>query len=467
MAAANFSRRRVLQSTVLGGLGLGLPDVLSLHSRLHAAENQPAGWGRAKACIVMFSWGGMSHLESWDPKPEAPREVRGDHQAIATATSGIFVGEGLPRLARQSGKLAILRGASHLARDHRQAAYLTFTGRAPLGLNGMMVADPVAPTRDDPPCLGAMISKLASPGKDCPGSVYLPYSIAERGPVAGQNAGFLGPPFDPLVVRPVSGAPYAGISPLATMPRLSLADGLDRERLHAREQLLAGLEQQAGVLPAHAPVAAYLQSQRAALDMLSSDRLAKALDISDESPEIRASYGEHVCGQSALLARRLTEAGVPLVTVFCAAGDLNGSFGAHWDHHFQIFPRLKDELMPPLDQASAALLDDLATRGTLDQTLVIWLTEFGRSPAINPLAGRDHWPDCYAVALAGTGVTGGVVHGRSDRLAGKPEERSCGPEDLHATVLHALGIDPRQEITDPAGRPHVLSTGRPLSVFSA
>jgi hypothetical protein len=292
----------------------------------------------------------------------------------------------------------------------------------------------------------------------------LPYSIAERGLVAGQNGGFLGASFDPLVLRPAAGALYEGVSPLSAAPHLALADGLSADRLRAREQLLDYLDSADGSR-SNAAVATHRQFQHAALDLLADRRFAEALDLESEPAEVRARYGPHICGQSVLAARRLSEAGVPLVTVVCAAGDLNGSIGAHWDHHFQIFPRLARQLMPPLDQASAALVEDLAARGTLSETLVLWLTEFGRSPAINPLAGRDHWPDCYSVVLAGAGIEGATVYGRSDRLAARPESDACQAEDILATVFHALGIDAGAAIPDPAGRAHRLVTGQALRLW--
>lgn len=466
MTPGQHSRRQFLRSTALGGMGLGLAEILALRPPLHGQSDLPRGFGAAKSCIIFFSWGGMSHLETWDPKPDAPQEVRGEYKSIATATAGIQLGEWFPKLAERTNHLHILRGASHVARDHRQAAYLSMTGRPPLGLNGMMVADPVLPTREDPPCLGAMIGKVRVPRRDLPQSVYLPCSIAERGAVAGQNAGFLGPAFDPVVIKPTKGQPYDGISPAASMPQLTLPTEIDSERLKARDSLLNQLVKDTNHLGGESSIVSYRESQLAAIDLLGSGAMATALDISNEPDHVKNAYGNHTCGQSALLARRLSEAGVPLVTVFCAAGDLNGSVGAHWDHHFQIFPRLKNQLMPPLDQASAALLDDLASRGTLQHTLVLWLTEFGRSPAINQLAGRDHWPDCYAMAMAGAGVKAGVVQGRSDKIAAFPEERTCGPDDLHATIFHALGIDPRQSIAGRNGAEHQLTSGRVLNVFS-
>jgi hypothetical protein len=202
-----------------------------------------------------------------------------------------------------------------------------------------------------------------------------------------------------------------------------------------------------------------------ASDILLSPQVSAAFDLEREAARVRDAYGDHVCGRSALLARRLTEAGVPIVTVYASAGDLNGSSGDNWDTHGDNFRRLKNALLPPLERASTALLEDLAARGRLGETLVVWLTEFGRTPRLNGGSGRDHFPNCYSVAFAGGGVRGGQVYGRSDRIASTPADQPCGPADLHATVFHALGISPESQIQDAFGRPLALTDGRPLPLF--
>jgi arylsulfatase A-like enzyme len=196
--------------------------------------------------------------------------------------------------------------------------------------------------------------------------------------------------------------------------------------------------------------------------MLLQPAVRDAFDLDREPAALRAQYGDHICGQSTLLARRLTEAGVPMVTVYCAAGDLNGSVGAHFDTHGDNFNRLKNDMLPPLDQASATLLEDLHQRGRLDETLVVWLTEFGRTPKINGAGGRDHFPNCYSVAFAGGGIRGGQVYGASNSTGAEPADKACGPADLHATIFSALGIDPRHVIHDLTGRPHMLCDGHAL-----
>lgn len=419
------------------------------------------GFGRARSCIVLFCWGGMSQLESWDPKPEAPAEVRGEYNAIDTATPGVQIGEYLPKLAQQSEKLAIIRSCTHRARDHRQAAYWTMTGVPPIQLDGVMVSNPVLPTRDDKPSLGAMVGYVRNENRDLPRAVTLPYPIAERGLVGGQHAGFLGVEHDPLIVRPPSGTPFPGVSPLSDAPDFATIDDALLQRIRGRRDLLHGLiGDRSGE-----STSTWDHFHAYAADMLSSSQVKQAFQLDDEPASVHDAYGPHIFGQSVLLARRLAEAGVPLVTVNCGAGDLNGGIGAIWDTHFIGFPQLKEHLMPPFDLAASALLADLANRGTLDETLVVLLTEFGRQPLINQFAGRDHQPDCYSVAFAGGGVRGGQVIGRSNQLASEVEESPVGPADLHATIFHALGIDSLTMLTRPSGETLPLSDGTPLALF--
>jgi hypothetical protein len=238
---------------------------------------------------------------------------------------------------------------------------------------------------------------------------------------------------------------------------LQPAEGVDTARLRERVSLVQKLE------PAfdNRGARSYQHFQEKALDMLLDPKVQATLDLEREAPRVRDRYGDHICGQSVLQARRLVEAGVPLITVICAAGDLNGSNGDNWDTHGDNFNRLKGRLLPPLETASSALLDDLADRGMLDQTLVVWLTEFGRTPKCGN-GGRDHYPFCYSVALAGGGIRGGQVYGSSDRHGAFPRDLPCGPNDLHATIFQALGIPLESALTDLQGRPQAITDGRPL-----
>ncbi len=451
------SRRRLLRRiSCAGGFGLSLPELLA---RRATAADPGHGFGAAKSCIVLYCWGGISQLESWDPKPDAPTEVRGEYQAIATKTPGVQFGEYMPKLAQQSERLTVVRSCRHRARDHRQAVFWTLTGVPPVQLDGVMVSNPVLPTRQDKPTLGSMIGYVRNVSGGMPAAVTLPYPLAERGLVGGQHAGFLGVSYDPLVTRPEDGTPFPGVSP-ASVP-LSFHD--DPTRTTSRRELLESL-QEIGDVPSRFG-ADWDRFHNAAMGLLGSRGFADAFEL-DQEPESRhEAYGRHLFGQSVLLARRLTEAGVPFVTVNCGAGDLNGGVGAIWDTHFFNFPQLKQFLMPPFDQAASALLDDLAERGALDETLVVFLTEFGRQPRFNQAAGRDHHPDCYSVAFAGGGIAGGRVYGSSDKFAAEVVDGSCGPADLHATIFHALGIDGDAELPGPGERRMQLTDGHALPLF--
>jgi hypothetical protein len=443
-----------------GLLGLSLAEFLDLRSRVRAAPTTASSFGRARSCIVLFCWGGMSHLETWDPKPDAPQEVRGDYRPIATATPGIRVGEYLPVLARQTGRLAIVRSVHHRASAHGKAMYWNLTGHPPAGAE-LEVNQP--PARSDWPCLGSMVARLRRSPAGLPGAVQVPYPLVDNSTLqAGDSGGWLGLTYDPVIVRPVRGRPYGGVSRDLGAPVWKLADGIDPARLQARRALAQAID---GPLDPTPRVKTFEYYRQMAADLLLSPRAQAAFDLEREAPRLRDAYGDHICGQSVLLARRLVEAGVPLVTVICAAGDLNNGAGDHWDTHDKNFPRLKNGLLPPLEQASSALLNDLADRGLLGETLVVWLTEFGRTPKINRTAGRDHYPSCYSVALAGGGVRGGQVYGRSDGHAAFPLDRACGPNDLHATILHALGIPLDSHLVDNLGRPVAVTDGRPLPLF--
>jgi hypothetical protein len=446
--------RRQMVRTSLGLFGMSLADFFALRSR--AAADLPPGSGRARSCIVFFSWGGMSHLETFDPKPDAPVEVRGTYRPISTATPGIHVGEYLPQLARCTQQLAIVRSVHHPEAGHRNAAYWNLTGHPPHTPGN---DESILPSRRDWPFLGAMVARFRRTADGMPGTVSLPYPIADRGLVNGQDAGFLGMNRDPLVLGPGAGRPYAGVSPRGGNAELRFPEGVDRPRMQGRRDLLDQIGGQAQ------GSRSFDHYRQIANDLLLRPEVSAAFDLDRIDPRVRDAYGNHVSGQSALLARRLTESGVPLVTIYACAGDLNGGQGDHWDTHGDNFNRLKNNLLPPLERASCALLDDLAQQGRLDETLVVWLTEFGRTPKINGGAGRDHFPNCYSVAFAGGGIRGGQVHGRSDRTASTPADRPCGPHDLHATIFQALGIPLDSHIVDNFGRPMALTDGQPLPLF--
>jgi hypothetical protein len=452
---ARRTRRQVLGSCAAGLLGLSLPDWFGLRAQAAGRRAHP-GSGKAKACIVLYCWGGMSHIDTWDPKPDAPAEIRGEFKPIATSVPGIRVGEHMPLLARQMKRIAIVRSIHHRSTAHGKGMYWNMTGHEPPQAN---VAANLPPSLHDWPNLGSMVAKLRTAPRGLPGAAQLPYPLVDNGTLqAGDGPGFLGVGQAPLLFRPGRGKPYGGVSRDLGALVLQPTRGVDTKRLRER----ATLAQRLARVPAdNSRASSYQHFQEKALDMLLDPRVQATLDLEREPLPIRTRYGDHVCGQSVLQARRLVEAGVPLVTVICAAGDLNGSAGEHWDTHGDNFNRLKRALLPPLETACNALLDDLADRGLLETTLVVWLTEFGRTPRCRG-AGRDHYPFCYSVALAGGGIRGGQVYGSSDRQGARPRDLPCGPNDLHATIFHALGIPLDSRLTDFQGRPQAITDGTPL-----
>jgi len=456
-----FARRDFLKLS-LGGLGLSLPAFLqasTLTPYPSPSWRGDKGQGSARACIVLYCWGGMSHHETWDLKPNAPSEYRGEFNPIATAVPGIFVGEHIPRLARHTDKLAIIRSMHHRSSAHGKGMYWAITGHAPFAAE---VAVNLPPSRADWPCLGAMVSRFRRAPAGFPHAVQLPYPLVDNNTLqAGDNAGFLGSQADPVIVRPDRGRPWGGVSRDLGAMVLQQADGVDSPRLTARQGLTSVIDQ--GFTPAAANHEHY---RRMASDMLLSSTVQAAFNLDREPMRVRDQYGDHLCGQSVLLARRLTEAGVPIVTVVCAAGDLNGAAGDHWDTHGNNFNRLKRDLLPPFDRAASALLGDLAERGRLDDTLVVMLTDFGRTPRINGGAGRDHYPNVFSIFLAGGGVRGGTVYGSSDRLGAEPRDNPTGPADVHATIFQALGIPLDSHLQDNTGRAYPITDGRVLPILA-
>ncbi len=449
----------------LGVLGLALPEFLTLQAKAKTNRTGESihGFGTAKSCIVLFAWGGLSHLDTFDMKPEAASNIRGIFREIPTDVPGIRISEHLPNFARMMKEWAIVRSAYHNAPSHRSGAYWNLTGHEPSNLNGNWKA-----SRDDWPCIGSMVWEAKGDGRGpVPGAVSLPYTLYDGGTANGQDGGFLGLGRDPIVLRPEGGKmrEYGGKSPSSGRVNLALPNGWSNPRLNEMRGLLKRLEGSLAKV-GEEETKAFLKSREQALNMLLSPMARNAFDLEKENPKLRQRYGMHICGQSVLTARRLVEAGVPVATVYCAAGDLNGSKGDHFDTHGNNFNRLKNNMLPPLDQAAYTLIADLKSRGMLDETLVVLLTEFGRTPKINGGKGRDHFPDCYSVAYAGGGIAGGQVYGSSNAIGSKPATKPCGPPDLHATIFHALGIDPEHRIHDPSGRPIPVSDGKPLPLFA-
>jgi len=448
-----LSRRRLLQTGV-GALGLSLTDFLSL--RQHAAAADTKSLGSARSCIVLFCWGGMSHHETFDPKPRAPKEIRGLFNPISTAVPGIHVGEHIPLLAAQMDKLAVIRSVHHGSSAHGKGLYWNLTGHAPPKES---TAENLAPSAKDWPSLLSMVSQFRDARRGVPRSVRLPYPMVDATLKAGEYGGWLGRSEDPIVIRTPGGTPYGGVSRTMGSAVLNLSEKIDHQRLIERDRLARSLERSPGTKDAYV---SHDHFRELARDMLLAPNIKRAYNLELEDAKVRATYGDHICGRSVLLARRLTEVGVPIVTVCCAAGDLNGSKGDHWDTHADNFNRLKNTMLPTFDRAASALLADLHQRGSLDETLVVMLTDFGRTPKINGAAGRDHYPGVYSIFLAGGGIRGGQVYGSSDAHGAHPRTGICTPADVHATIFRAMGISPHAELRDKLDRPLAICDGKPL-----
>jgi hypothetical protein len=442
-----LTRREVLRAGGLTALGLSLPDLL------RRAGAAPAGGrgGKARSCIVLFLMGGPPQHSTWDPKPDAPAEIRGEFPPIATSVPGIRVSSLLPRLARQADRLCLLRAVSTGDNAHSSSGYYMLTG-VPHAPKNVENANPGAP--NNWPCLAALLRKAGGDRRGLPGAVRLPMHIFNTdGSVwPGQDAGFLGRDCDPWLFRCEPAAADFRI------PEFSLGAD-DSFRLGGRHHLLRRLDRSFAAIDRQGASSRYDRATQQALDLLRSPRARAAFDLKKEAEAARDRYGRHQFGQSCLLARRLVEAGVGLVQVNWFRGPDEPSDAPCWDSHAREGLRLKTALAPPLDQAFSALLEDLHQRGMLGETLVVCMAEFGRTPRMNPAGGRDHWGPVFSVALAGGGVRGGYVHGASDRQGGQPREGRVEPQDLTATILHCLGHEPGAEVHDPQGRPLPLSRG--------
>ncbi len=445
---AGVTRRDVLRVGGLGAAGLTLPDLL--RARAAARPARPGGqgsFGRARSCILCFLFGAPAHQDVWDLKPDAPAEYRGEFRPVASSVPGIRVGEHVPRVARTAHRLALVRSVQHPDNTHTVAMHYMLTGRRH--------AQPDTNPRNQPtdfPCFGAVMQHLR------PGRAGLPSGVSLNAPanqVSANNhvfpgffAGLLGRRYDPMFVAQDPSAP--GFDPLPT------AGAAEAGRLGDCRGLLDAVDRGRRAMDACAAVRDFGAYHRQAFDLVTSAAARRAFDLGREPDAVRARYGLSPFGQGCLLARRLVEAGVGLVTVNWARDD------AYWDTHANNFRDLKDKLLPPFDRGFSALLEDLDGRGLLGETLVVCLGEFGRSPRINGNAGRDHWAACNSVVLAGGGVRGGQVLGASDRTAAYPATAPVSPGDLAATIYHALGIDPHTEVRDALGRPLPLAEGRPL-----
>ena len=383
-------------------------------------------------------------------KPNAPREVRGEFQSIATNVPGLRISEHLPHCSRVMDRLAVIRSMHHPMTNHNSAAFTTLCGRVPFKGDLEILGN----DRNDPPCLGSILSEQFPPKAGLPTFVSLPHVMHNVVTLPGQVAGFLGSAHNPLHLTRDPNAPDFQLGELELPVDVSL------DRLDHRESLLHLIDAQNQRAEHDSPSLDVYD--RKAFELLRSPAVRDAFALGEETPRLRDRYGRTKHGQSVLLARRLVEAGVRFVTVY--DHEINGQL-ANWDAHADVFPRLKNDLLPPTDRALAALVNDLTARGLLDSTLVIAMGEFGRTPKINPSGGRDHWPNCYSVVMAGGGVAGGRMYGASDKLGAVPDLDGVSPADLAATLFWRFGLDPDSEIRDLTGRPYRLAEGQPIKAL--
>lgn len=445
--AVGITRRELLQVGYSGLLGMGLASILGGKARAASPSS------RAKSVVLIFQTGAPSHLDTFDLKPEAPEAIRGTFKPIDTKAPGVQFCEHLPLLAARADKLAIVRSMTHGLPSHEHATHMMLTGidKMPPGSTHMA-------SRNDWPCYASGLDFVRPRADGVPSGVMLPTWLNNGYGFSGQTAGVLGPKYDPWHIKQDPNA--AGFR----VEEVALPKGLDVERVGRRRSLLDEVDRQVAALERTGSGGGFSSIQDKAFTMLTSGRVKRAFELDREDPRTRDRYGRHMFGQSLLLARRLVQAGVPIIQA--NMGHMN-----QWDTHVQNCETLKTHLLPPLDRGVSAFLDDLEAFGLFDRTLVIMVGEFGRTPKIgqssvndpNQKTGRDHWAGVFSAMFAGGGVRGGQVIGRSDRIAAYPASRGYYPSDLGATIYSALGIDPQSEVTDRLGRPLALNRGEVMA----
>ena len=451
--ASRPPRRKALQIGGLGFLGLNMRSIL------RAADNPGAGAPkpRAKSVIFLYQFGGPSHLDTFDLKPNAPDGIRSRFGSIPSALPGLPVCEHLPETAKILDKVTLIHSVHHTMKNHNPAAYYALTGHAP-PVDDIRLRDSL----DLFPAYGSVVDRFAPVASGLPTFVAYPHVIRDGAITPGQHASFLGKPHDPLLITDDPNAENF------ELPELSLPAGLDIHRLQNRRELQQLVNGQSRLLQESAEARGVDDYYARALDMLNTTRVRDAFDMSREPGELRDRYGRTTYGQSCLLARRLVEAGVRFVNVYFdrsigGQSKTRGGWDTHGFNDTRMYPILKARHLPLTEQTLPTLLNDLDERGLLDETLVVWMGEFGRTPKINDNISRDHWPACYTVLLAGGGVRRGFVYGASDRHAAYPARDPVRPDDLAATMFALLGIDPHTEVRDTLDRPLPIAAGEVIN----
>jgi hypothetical protein len=440
-----LTRRALLHAGARGLTGLTLPHLLAAKATRR----------RARSCIFILLNGGPSQLDTFDLKPEAPSSIRGPFRPIATSVPGVSISEKLPRLARWMHKVAVVRSLHHHLSAHNTGAAYMLSGHPPASDAA------IAPTADDHPTYGSVVARLSPPGP-LPAFVLTPTYLFDMGfPTPSAGGGWLGRAYDPFPVvrnRMMAGSPpWQGELPIPV--GLTLPADVTAGRLQGRDAL-------ARRLGAVDEGATRDEHRRQALDLLLSPDARRAFDLSCEPDRVRDRYGRSEMGQVFLLARRMIESGVRFVTANAVSDPPRKRLSSFqiWDTHFEHFRLYADYLLPELDQALSALLADLSDRGLLSETLVLVTGEFGRTPRIADVdgGGRDHWPQAYSALLAGGGIKGGQIYGRTDSVAGAVKDFPVRPDDLAATLYECLGIPADTILLDSRRRPHRISEGKPV-----
>lgn len=447
-----LDRRGLLRAAAVGVVGATLPKGIAATGG--ALTDKPVGFGKAKSVLIVLLSGGPSQLDTLDPKPDAPAEVRGEFSPISTTIPGVQVCEHLPKLAEQTDRWAIVRTLAHREHNHLLATHVALTGRPTPIPRGGSDLDRVESRNDFPNYASAL--DYVRPRRDgMPSGVSLPNYLIE-GPLTwpGQHAGFLGTKHDPWQIN---GDPNDNEF---RMQALTMRDGVSSGRFQSRRQLLDELNAGHSRLPG-IETDSLRDQQSLAFGLLTSGKLTEAFEIERESDVTRDRYGRNKFGQSLLLSKRLVEAGVPVVQATMGIVQT-------WDTHVDNWGKLKNTLLPQLDQGLAALTDDLTSTGLLDETLLIVMGEFGRTPKVSTLPGetipgRDHWAHAYSGLFAGAGILGGQVLGQTDAQAAYPVSNAWSPADICSTIFNALGIDSSATLTDPLNRPHHLLNGNVIS----
>lgn len=453
-----FNRRDILRIGGPGLLGLTMPKLLQAEDI--RAVTAPKS-GRAKSVIFLFQWGGPSHVDMFDMKPNAPVEYRSKFRTISTSVPGMNVCEHLPETAKVMDRFAQIRTVHHTMNNHNSAGYTALTGVEP-AIDDQRLRDSL----DLFPGYGSIVDAVAPNTNDMPTYVSYPYRISDGSTTPGQRASFLGKMHDPFYVANDPNAPDF------QLPQLSLPADVSLDRLGDRRELQQLINRQTRDLESSEAAKGLDAYYDRALGMLHSQKVRQAFDLSKEPDVLREAYGRTTYGQSCLLARRLVESGVKFVTVYFARsiGGRSKTEGG-WDTHGFDDTRMYDILpsfhLPITDHTLPVLIQDLEGRGMLDETLVLWMGEFGRTPKINKSISRDHWPKCYTVLMAGGGVQGGAVYGESDRYGAVPERDPVTTGDLAATMYSLMGIDHTTEVRDKLNRPLPIANGRPVTQIFA